>query len=293
MNQETFLNQLEGLLSDIPEDERREALEYYRCYFEDAGIENEESVLEELVSPERVAQTIKADLQGDIADGGFTERGYEEFTEKSVPGTKEQIADDEKKQTGHTEEKTRSSYTDVWKKMPDPNQYGQSGNYRRTYEESGQKQDREYQENSGQSHEQRREYQDQRRQYHEERRRHHEQRRRSSGSLVGKAFAIFGIGIAIIAVVIALVAVAIGLIAATVAVGGAAVGLMGVAIGLFVSGAFATALALLGSGFICLAFFFLLLLAVVAVCGKALPTALRSICNAAGDILFDRGEDAR
>ena len=63
MNQETFLNQLEGLLSDIPEDERREALEYYRCYFEDAGIENEESVLAELVSPERVAQTIKADLE--------------------------------------------------------------------------------------------------------------------------------------------------------------------------------------------------------------------------------------
>lgn len=291
MNQEIFLNQLESLLSDIPEDERREALEYYRCYFEDAGIENEESVLAELVSPERVAQTIKADLQGDIADGGFTERGYEEFTEKSVPGTKEQIADDEKKQTGNTKEKTRSSYTDVWEKMPDPNQYGQPGNQRRAYEESGQKREREHQENSGQRQEQRREYQGQRRQYHEERGRHHEQRRRSSDSLVGKAFAIFGIGIAIIAVVIALVAVAIGLIAATVAVGGAAVGLMGAAIGLFVSGAFATALALLGGGFICLAFFFLLLLASVAVCAKALPTALRSICNAAGDILFDREGD--
>lgn len=237
MNQETFLNQLEGLLSDIPEDERREALEYYRCYFEDAGIENEESVLAELVSPERVAQTIKADLQGDIADGGFTERGYEEFTEKSVPGTREQITD------------------------------GDTGNSHGPYEESGQ--------------------------YQEKTRQRHREHKRSSGSVVGKVFAVFGIGVAIVAVVIALVAVAIGLIAATVAVGSVAVGLMGVSIGLFVAGAFATALALMGGGLICLAFFFLLLLAVVAACGKALPKALRSICNAAGDILFDRREGMR
>lgn len=272
MNQETFLKQLESLLSDIPEDERREALEYYRCYFEDAGIENEASVLAELVSPERVAQTIKADLQGNIADGGFTEKGYEEFTEKSVPGTKEQIDKDEKAQarTAQAEENTRSSYTDVWEKMPDPNQYE---DYRKVQEESRRHQEQQgtYQENSGQ------------------RRR----TRRSGGSVVGKIFAIFGIGVAIVAVVIALVAAAVGLIAATVAVGGTVVMLLGVAIGLFVAGAFATALALMGGGFICLAFFFLLLLAVVAVCGKALPAALRGICNAAGDILFDRGERTR
>lgn len=295
MNQEKFLNELERLLSDIPEDERREAMEYYRCYFEDAGVENEESVLAELVSPEKVARTIKADLRGDTADGGFTEKGYEEFTEKSVPGTKEQIADEEKRKKGNEEKKGRSSYTDVWEKMPQPNQYE---NYRQAYEKPKQRQ-----EQSGE-HRENGQYQRRREQYHEESRQRHgqyheesgqrrEQRRRGGGSAVGKVFAIFGIGVAIIAVVIALGAAAIGLIGATVIVGGAAVGLMGVAVGLFVSGAFATALALLGGGFICLAFFFLLLLAVVAVCAKAFPTALRSICNAAGDILFDREERAR
>ena len=39
MNREEFLRQLERLLSDIPEGERWEALEYYRNYFEDAGPE--------------------------------------------------------------------------------------------------------------------------------------------------------------------------------------------------------------------------------------------------------------
>lgn len=286
MNQETFLKQLESLLSDIPEDERREALEYYRCYFEDAGIENEASVLAELVSPERVAQTIKADLQGNIADGGFTEKGYEEFTEKSVPGTKEQIDKDEKAQarTAQAEKNTRSSYTDVWEKMPDPNQYE---DYRKVQEESRRHQEQQgtYQENSGQN--------QRRQESHQENSGQRRRTRRSGGSVVGKIFAIFGIGVAIVAVVIALVAAAVGLIAATVAVGGTAVMLLGVAIGLFVAGAFATALALMGGGFICLAFFFLLLLAVVAVCGKALPAALRGICNAAGDILFDRRERTR
>ncbi len=306
MNQEKFLNELERLLSDIPEDERREAMEYYRCYFEDAGVENEESVLTELVSPEKVARTIKADLRGDTADGGFTEKGYEEFTEKSVPGTKEQIADEEKRKKGNEEKKGRSSYTDVWEKMPQPDQYE---NYRQTYEEPKQRREQngehrengQYQRRRGQYYEESRQrhgqYHEESRQrhgqYHEESGQRREQRRRGGGSAVGKVFAIFGIGVAIIAVVIALGTAAIGLIGATVIVGGAAVGLMGVAVGLFVSGAFATALALLGGGFICLAFFFLLLLAVVAVCAKAFPTALRSICNAAGDILFDREERAR
>lgn len=62
MSREEFMRQLENLLSDISEEERKEALEYYRGYFEDAGEENEERILHELESPEKVAQTIKIDL---------------------------------------------------------------------------------------------------------------------------------------------------------------------------------------------------------------------------------------
>lgn len=63
MSREEFMKELENLLSDVSEEEKKEALEYYRGYFEDAGKENEERILRELESPEKVAQTIKADLE--------------------------------------------------------------------------------------------------------------------------------------------------------------------------------------------------------------------------------------
>lgn len=81
------MRQLETLLADISEEERQEALAYYRSYFEDAGEENEERILRELESPEKVAATIKADLKVDSRKdaGAFTERGYEDerFTKSS------------------------------------------------------------------------------------------------------------------------------------------------------------------------------------------------------------------
>ena len=45
MNKEEFLKRLEELLSDISEEERADALTFYRSYFEDAGIGNEASIL--------------------------------------------------------------------------------------------------------------------------------------------------------------------------------------------------------------------------------------------------------
>ena len=62
MNKEEFLKRLEQLLSDISEEERTDALAFYRSYFEDAGIGNETSILKELESPEKVAEVIKKDL---------------------------------------------------------------------------------------------------------------------------------------------------------------------------------------------------------------------------------------
>lgn len=62
MNRVEFMNELETLLSDVTESEREEAIKYYNDYFDDAGIENESSVISELVSPQKVANTIKEDL---------------------------------------------------------------------------------------------------------------------------------------------------------------------------------------------------------------------------------------
>lgn len=62
MNRLEFMQKLNALLSGISESERQEALQYYNDYFDDAGFENEASVIEELESPEKVAATIKKDL---------------------------------------------------------------------------------------------------------------------------------------------------------------------------------------------------------------------------------------
>lgn len=62
MRKEEFLKQLEELLFDISEEERQEAMAFYRSYFEDAGDGNEEAILKELESPQKVAEAIKRDL---------------------------------------------------------------------------------------------------------------------------------------------------------------------------------------------------------------------------------------
>lgn len=68
MTKEQFLFQLEQQLLDIPQDEREEAMEYYRDYFDDAGEENEEAVIAELGSPKKVAASIKEGLRGSRED---------------------------------------------------------------------------------------------------------------------------------------------------------------------------------------------------------------------------------
>ncbi len=62
MNRLEFMNQLEKLLADIPDSERQEALQYYEDYFNDAGVESEQEVLESLGSPEKIAQTLKREI---------------------------------------------------------------------------------------------------------------------------------------------------------------------------------------------------------------------------------------
>ncbi len=76
MNKDSFLNELERLLSDIQESERKEALDYYRDYFEEAGPENEKQVIMDLGSPSKVADIIKMSLNGNNNYGEFSERGY-------------------------------------------------------------------------------------------------------------------------------------------------------------------------------------------------------------------------
>lgn len=79
MNREIFMKELEYLLQDIPEEDKADALAYYRDYLEEAGEENEEAVIKEFGSPERIAAIIRSDLTGSLESGGeFTENGYQD-----------------------------------------------------------------------------------------------------------------------------------------------------------------------------------------------------------------------
>ena len=62
MNREQFIAQLARLLQDLPPAERQ-AIRYYQEYFDDAGEENEDAVIQELGSPGKVVASIKANLQ--------------------------------------------------------------------------------------------------------------------------------------------------------------------------------------------------------------------------------------
>lgn len=72
MNRNDFMRQLEALLQNISPAEREEALQYYNDYFDDAGAENEQEVIEALGNPAKVAENIKKDLEAN----GYGDNGY-------------------------------------------------------------------------------------------------------------------------------------------------------------------------------------------------------------------------
>ncbi len=85
MNKDEFLRQLEQLLGNISPEERADAMAYYRSYFEDAGIENEASILKELESPQKVAQSILKDAG--VEDGVQPKDGVRLEKENRMPGS--------------------------------------------------------------------------------------------------------------------------------------------------------------------------------------------------------------
>lgn len=88
MNRIEYMRKLASLLQDVPAEERVATMQYYNDYFDDAGEENEEKVIEELGSPEQVAAEMKAGLGRQTENfGEFRETGYTDtqFEKKEVP----------------------------------------------------------------------------------------------------------------------------------------------------------------------------------------------------------------
>jgi uncharacterized membrane protein len=68
MNRLDFMEQLQRRLAKLPDSDIQDALDYYNQYFDDAGAENEDSVIAELGSPAHVASQIIADFAIKEAD---------------------------------------------------------------------------------------------------------------------------------------------------------------------------------------------------------------------------------
>ena len=63
MSRNEYMAALRAALAVLPEEERAGALRYYEEYFDDAGPENEQRVIDELGDPARVAAQILADYR--------------------------------------------------------------------------------------------------------------------------------------------------------------------------------------------------------------------------------------
>ncbi|MDO4328013.1 MAG: hypothetical protein Q4C66_01585 [Lachnospiraceae bacterium] len=79
MRRDEFMRELEYLLQDISDEDKADAIAYYQDYLDEAGPEHEEEVIRGFGSPERIAAIIRADLNGNLEEGGeFTDQGYED-----------------------------------------------------------------------------------------------------------------------------------------------------------------------------------------------------------------------
>ena len=74
--------QLREFLREVEQEEKEEAIQYYKDYLEEAGILEEMEVPETFGTPQRIAQTVKNGLSGKFEEESeFTEKGFQEFEE--------------------------------------------------------------------------------------------------------------------------------------------------------------------------------------------------------------------
>ena len=95
MRREEFMAQLASLLQDISAEERTEAMQYYNDYFDDAGEDQEETIIEQLGSPAKVAAEVKAGLHlQDEETAEYRETGYTDtrFEHRETPAGKDEYS---------------------------------------------------------------------------------------------------------------------------------------------------------------------------------------------------------
>lgn len=272
MNRADFMNRLTELLADVSSAEREEAIQYYNDYFDDAGVENEQSVIASLGSPEQLAGSIKTG----IADGG----NVGEFTEKGFSGY-EQKSSDEVMNINQTSEGKHE-----WNSNS-----GQNGNT--DWRQENKQTNSNYNQFNGQNN------YDGYHNSHEDNRNTSQPRNRMSGGMIALIVVLcilaspflLAIGTGILGVVIGILGAVFGIV---VGFGAAAISLMIVGVCLFVYGIMLLfgmplgGLAVMGVGMICAAIGLFFLWITVIICGMLIPAIIRGIVKLFRN-LFNKG----
>lgn len=292
MSVEKFIDELKFLLADLPEEEREEALDFYRCYFEDAGEENEAAVIAELGSPEKVAYSIREGLKEKEDEGEYTETGYRTYEDLSAPATRyaHKEAQDRK-----DSEKTAADggYRHISAEERYKQRYAKPGKKEakeaKRDEKQAKREEKQMQKDASKGKTQQYSYQDA-----EESKKKPE--KKGHGVLtplyiIGQILLVFLkilMVIAAICIVILLIGALIVLVAVVCASIAASIGFLVVGIGLLVTGAGLVGVAMIGIAFLAFAVFLLLLIALVAFCKNGLVGGIRGITNVAGNVVHGK-----
>lgn len=261
MSVDKFLDELQFLLSDLPEEEREEALDFYRFYFNDAGEENVDAVIAELGSPEKVAYTIREGLKDKEDEGEFTESGYRPFDDIKAPATR----DAHKESSADAYE--YGAADDAGKQMSDKDRHE-----KRNAKKAKKRDDKK--EAKAQTAQQKQKKQQTRK---------HRNPVAAVFLAILKALMVIGAICIVILLICVLVAIVIALISSIIIT----VAFLVSGIGLLAGGAGLVGVAMIGLTFIAFAVFLLLLAALVAFCRNGLAGGIRGITSLTGDVVHE------
>lgn len=288
MNRADFMKNLSELLADVPPTEREEAIQYYNDYFDDAGEENEQSVIASLGTPQQLADTIRAGLTDGGNAGEFTEKGFSGYEPKKSNEVMKLNSADENGGSGN-----RDSYNGQ-NNRSNQNAYSNQGYYsnQNTYDNQGYNSNQSYNNNQN-SYNSRNTYDNQggtaAKPY---------KKQMSSGTIVLIVILcilaspiLLGVGGGLLGAVIGIFG---GLFGIVIGFGAAAVALIAVGVCLFVYGIVLTfgmplaGLCLIGAGMICMAIGLFCLWLTVLVCGGLIPVIAKGIAKLFNSI-FNKG----
>ena len=88
MTRVEFIAALRAKLSMLSADEREDAIQFYQEYFDEAGPENEQAVIDELGSPDAVAEKILSG-EGKIVQRGWQSGAHDQAAARKSPSGKD------------------------------------------------------------------------------------------------------------------------------------------------------------------------------------------------------------